>query len=127
MFQFLDAPSMRSKTKSISLTVKKETEVRLECHADGNPQPTFTWHKNSVLVNSSFNSSRNVSILIIQLKSDEDLARFVCTAKNGVGRDSMEFNVQQERGTFWNLSSCFDERDNHTGWLDGWSKSQQIT
>ena len=102
---------MRSKTKVISLTVKKGTEVRLKCEADGNPLPTFTWHKNSFLVNSSFNSSWNVSILVVQPKSEEDFVRFECTAKNRVGEDAMEFNVQQERGIFWNLCSCFDERD----------------
>ena len=102
MFQFLDAPSMHSKTKVISLTVRKGTEVRLKCEADGNPQPNFTWHKNSDLVSSGFNSSRNVSILVVQLTDDEDFARFVCTVKNRVGRDALIFDVQHARGIFSN-------------------------
>ena len=96
----LDAPSMRSKTKVISITVRKGTEVRLACQADGNPQPTFTWHKNSDLVSSGFNSSWNVSILVVQHTGDEDFARFVCTAKNRVGSDALTFVVQHARGIF---------------------------
>ena len=102
MFQFLDAPSMHSKTKVISLTVRKGTEVRLKCEADGNPQPNFTWHKNSDLVSSGFNSSRNVSILLVQHTGDEDFARFECTVKNRVGWDTLTFYVQHARGIFWN-------------------------
>ena len=101
MFKLLDAPSMRSK-KIISLTVKKGTKVKLRCEADGNPQPTFTWHKNSDLVSSGFNSSWNVSILIVQYTGEEDFARFVCTAKNRVGWDALTFNMEPARGIFWN-------------------------
>ena len=112
MFQLLDAPSVRSKPKVTSLAVKKGTKVRLKCEADGNPQPKFTWHKNSDLVSSGFNSSWNVSILIVQYTVEEDFARFVCTAKNKVGWDALTFNLQHARGIFWNLTSCSDERDN---------------
>ena len=98
----LDAPSMRSKTKVISITVRKGTEVRLACEADGNPQPTFTWHKNSDLVSSGFNSSWNGSILVVQHTGDEDFALFVCTVKNRVGWDALTFYVQHARGIFWN-------------------------
>ena len=118
MFQLLDSPSMRSKPKVTSLTVKKGTEVRLKCEADGNPQPIFTWHRNSDLVSSGFNSSRNVSILIVQYTGEEDFPRFVCTAKNRVGWDALTFYVQHARGIFCNLSSCSDERDNLTCWFD---------
>ena len=118
MFQLLDAPSVRSKPKVTSLAVKKGTKVRLKCEADGNPQPKFTWHKNSDLVSSGFNSSWNVSILIVQYTVEEDFARFVCTAKNKVGWDALTFNLQHARGIFWNLSSCSDERDNLTCWFD---------
>ena len=119
MFQLLDAPSVRSKPKVTSIAVKKGTEVRLKCEADGNPQPTFTWHKNSEIVRSGLNSSWNVSILIVQYIGEEDFARFVCTAKNRVGWDALTFNVEPARGIFWNLSSCSDERDNLTCWFDG--------
>ena len=86
--------------KVISLTVKKRTKVKLKCEADANPRPTFTWHKDSDLVSSGFNSSWNVSILIVQHAGDEDFARFVCTAKNRVGWDAVTFNVQHARGIF---------------------------
>ncbi|XP_074633471.1 fibroblast growth factor receptor 1-like isoform X1 [Acropora palmata] len=95
----LYSPSMRSKPKVTSLTVKKGTEVRLKCEADGNPQPIFTWHRNSDLVSSGFNSSRNVSILIVQYTGEEDFPRFVCTAKNRVGWDALTFYVQHARVT----------------------------
>ncbi|XP_067044403.1 fibroblast growth factor receptor 1-like isoform X2 [Acropora muricata] len=94
----LYAPSMRSK-KIISLTVKKGTKVKLRCEADGNPHPTFTWHENSYLVSSGFNSSWNVSILILEHTAYKDFARFVCTAKNRVGWDASTFNVQYARAT----------------------------
>ncbi|KAK2564732.1 Hemicentin-1 [Acropora cervicornis] len=95
----LYSPSMRSKPKVTSLTVKKGTEVRLKCEADGNPQPIFTWHRNSDLVSSGFNSSRNVSILIVQYTGEEDFPRFVCTAKNRVGWDALTFYVQHAKVT----------------------------
>ncbi|KAK2564733.1 Neural cell adhesion molecule 1, partial [Acropora cervicornis] len=98
VFQLLDAPSMRSK-KIISLTVKKGTKVNLRCEADGNPHPTFTWHENSYLVSSGFNSSWNMSILILEHTAYKDFARFVCTAKNRVGWDALTFNVQYARAT----------------------------
>ncbi|XP_015761886.1 PREDICTED: limbic system-associated membrane protein-like [Acropora digitifera] len=94
----LYAPSFRSK-KIISLTVKKGTRVKLRCEADGNPQPTFTWHKSSDLVSSGFNSSWNASILIVQHTGDEEFAHFVCTAKNRVGWDALTFSVQYARAT----------------------------
>ena len=121
MFQLLDAPSFRSK-RIISLTVKKGTRVKLRCESDGNPQPTFTWHKNSDLVSSGFNSSWNVSILIVQHTGDKDFARFVCTAKNRVGWDVLTFSVQYARGTFWNLSSRSVESDNLSVALVGGEK-----
>ncbi|XP_044179925.1 hemicentin-1-like [Acropora millepora] len=96
----LYAPSMRSKTKVISINVSKGTEVRLACEADGNPQPTFTWHKNSDLVSSGFNSSWNVRILVVQYAGDEDFALFVCTVKNRVGWDALTFYVQHAKGIF---------------------------
>lgn len=121
MFQLLDAPSMRSK-KIISLTVKKGTKVKLRCEADGNPHPTFTWHENSYLVSSGFNSSWNVSILILEHTAYKDFARFMCTAKNRVGWDALTFNVQYARGTFWNLSSRSVERGNLSVDLVGGAK-----
>ena len=111
VFKLLDAPSMRSK-KIIPLTVKKGTKVKLRCEADGNPQPTFTWHENSDLVSSGFNSSWHVSILIVEHTAYKDFARFVCTAKNRVGWDALTFSLQYLKGTFWNLSSRSVESDN---------------
>ena len=113
----LDAPSMRSKTKVISITVRKGTEVRLACQADGNPQPAFTWHKNSDLVSSGFNSSWNVSILVVQHTGDEDFARFVCTAKNRVGSDALTFVVQHARGIFLNDISSKKCVSNSSAWI----------
>ena len=114
---------MRSKKKVIPLTVKKRTKVKLKCEADANPRPTFTWHKNSELISSGFNSSWNASILIVQHAGDEDFARFVCTASNRVGWNAMEFIIQHATGIFWNLSSRSVEKEPFC-WFDGWSKSQ---
>ncbi|XP_068731747.1 fibroblast growth factor receptor 1-like [Montipora capricornis] len=95
----LYAPSIHASNKIVSLTVKKGTKIRLKCEADGNPKPQFVWRKNSDIISSGFNSSRNSSILTLHYESEEEFARFVCIAKNKVGWDALTFNVHREKDT----------------------------
>lgn len=94
---FSDAPSIQSPKKLVSMLLLRGTTTTLKCEADGNPFPTFSWHKNSEEISDGFNSTWNSSTLTVTATDGDDFARYVCTAENRVGWDSVAF-ILHEKG-----------------------------
>ena len=74
----------------------KRSPITLRCEADGNPSPTFYWHKDSEIIHEGFNSSWNASTLTVSPVNDKDSTRYVCTAKNKIGWDALAFQLHKK-------------------------------
>ncbi|CAH3159135.1 unnamed protein product [Porites evermanni] len=74
----------------------KRSPITLRCEADGNPSPTFYWHKDSEIIREGFNSSWNASTLTVSPVNDKDSTRYVCTAKNKIGWDALAFQLHKK-------------------------------
>ena len=86
-----DAPSIHLSSKEI-----KGNSVTLMCKADGNPSPTFRWHKSHKRISEGFNSTWNSSTLMVTPITDDDFTRYVCTAENRVGWDAHTFLLHKK-------------------------------
>ena len=93
---FSDAPSIHGTNKLVSEHVLKGTLISLKCEADGNPPPTFSWHKDGETISEGIITTQNSSTLTITLTNDDDFDLYVCTAKNRVGLVAIKFNLDEE-------------------------------
>ncbi|VVC26794.1 Fibronectin type III,Immunoglobulin subtype,Immunoglobulin-like domain,Immunoglobulin-like [Cinara cedri] len=78
-----------SRIKSVSsggtIDTKKDSLIKLNCEADGNPVPNITWtRKNNVLPNGERNMTGDT--YIIQSATRHDAGVYICTAYNSVGQ-----------------------------------------
>lgn len=90
---FIGKPRFLTKPQTIRTSVGDE-EIRLNCKASGNPEPTITWSRNGVilaLTNRHFLD--NSGSLVIKPVHGEDYGTYRCDAKNKYGRISAEAEV----------------------------------
>ncbi|XP_018006965.1 nephrin isoform X2 [Hyalella azteca] len=80
-------------TKDEKFTVNTNDSVELTCRATGLPKPTFSWHRGTEDISSKATQYDDSSVLTIQRVSASDTGRFLCRAKNEVGKDSANFTV----------------------------------
>ncbi|XP_050412764.2 neuroglian [Patella vulgata] len=67
--------------------------VEMPCVADGEPQPNYTWTRNSEEFNTSGNDDRvvqlpNVGTIVINRPEDKDEGVYQCFADNGYGKSA---------------------------------------
>lgn len=68
---------------------KKGSTVRLECKANGNPEPEITWsRKNNLLPNGD--QTAVTPTLILDRVDRHQAGVYQCTASNGVGKNVSE-------------------------------------
>lgn len=71
-----------------------EEEIRLDCKASGNPEPTITWSRNGiVLALTSRHSLDKNGSLVIKPVQNEDYGTYRCDARNKYGRISAEAEI----------------------------------
>lgn len=86
-------PKFLVKPQTIRASVGEE-EIRLDCKATGNPEPTITWSKSGiVLALTSRHFLNNNGSLVIKPVQDEDYGTYRCDARNKYGRVSAEAEV----------------------------------
>lgn len=76
---------IKSVTSGGNIDTKKDSMIKLNCEADGNPVPNITWtRKNNVLPNGERNATGDT--YIIQSATRHDAGQYICTAYNDVGQ-----------------------------------------
>lgn len=85
-------PVIRSETQDYVAPV--DSSVTLECHAEGSPPPSITWHKDAQPLSDSVRqrvlSSGSLQIAFIQRS---DAGRYTCTAANAAGAVSLNMGL----------------------------------
>ena len=73
-----------------NVTVTERNNVTLTCNATGNPEPQFSWFKDTDLVeyNKRIYLSANNSLLTITDVNRNDSGGYLCVAHNEVGNDT---------------------------------------
>ncbi|XP_051537747.1 neural cell adhesion molecule 1-like isoform X6 [Myxocyprinus asiaticus] len=103
-------PSIRTRYTEFNATAEISQAVTLACHADGYPEPTVTWARGNVLLESGEKYSLNEdgSELTIKDIKKVDEGEYKCIARNKAGERSEEVSLNvfvQPKITFL---------DNHT-------------
>ncbi|XP_025408165.1 neurotrimin isoform X2 [Sipha flava] len=76
---------IKSVTSGGNIDTKKDSTIKLNCEADGNPVPNITWtRKNNVLPNGERNATGDT--YIIQSATRHDAGLYICSAYNTVGQ-----------------------------------------
>lgn len=75
-------------------TAVGEPEIRLDCKAAGNPEPTITWSRSGVILAlTSRHYLEKSGTLVIRSVQNEDYGTYRCDARNKYGRISAEAEV----------------------------------
>ena len=87
------------------LLIMRNEEIQLECNADGNPAPNFTWTYNGTTGITELSQTsgsrytvetqtRGRSVLTVSGASYRDAGTYNCTATNKAGTDSTSITVE---------------------------------
>lgn len=88
-----EKPKFLVKPQTIRSSVGDE-EIRLDCAATGNPEPTITWSRNGiVLALTTRHFLDKTGTLVIKPVQSEDYGTYRCDARNKYGRASAEAEV----------------------------------
>uniref|UniRef100_A0A8B9TJI1 Neural cell adhesion molecule 1 n=1 Tax=Anas platyrhynchos TaxID=8839 RepID=A0A8B9TJI1_ANAPL len=80
-------PSVRARQSTMNATANLSQSVTLACDADGFPEPTMTWTKNTVLTTDG-------SELIIKKVDKSDEAEYICIAENKAGEQDATIHLK---------------------------------
>lgn len=86
-------PKFLVKPQTIRTSVGDE-EIRLDCAAAGNPEPTITWSRNGIVLALTTRHFLDKSgTLVIKPVQSDDYGTYRCDARNKYGRASAEAEV----------------------------------
>ncbi|RXN06313.1 hemicentin-1 [Labeo rohita] len=75
-------------------TVAVDASVTLQCHSEGFPTPSITWHKNGQPLSESVRQRvLSTGALQIAFAQPGDTGRYTCTAANVAGTTSLEMSL----------------------------------
>ncbi|XP_029924427.1 neural cell adhesion molecule 1a isoform X4 [Myripristis murdjan] len=88
-------PSIRTRQTEVNATADIGSSAMLACDADGYPEPTVTWARNNVVLETDDKYSLNEdgSELIIKDVKKVDEGDYTCIAKNKAGEKSEEVSL----------------------------------
>nr|XP_046181385.1 neural cell adhesion molecule 1-like isoform X18 [Oncorhynchus gorbuscha] len=88
-------PSIRTRQSEVNATADINQSVMLACDADGFPEPTVTWARNIIVLESSDKYSLNDdgSELIIKDVKKVDEGDYTCIARNKAGEKEEEVSL----------------------------------
>ena len=65
----------------------KEEPVRLNCKAEGQPEPTIEWYKDNIkILSTSLNPIPMKDSIMFLLVTKKNVGNYYCIAKNEVGK-----------------------------------------
>uniref|UniRef100_A0A8C5HMR6 Neural cell adhesion molecule 1-like n=1 Tax=Gouania willdenowi TaxID=441366 RepID=A0A8C5HMR6_GOUWI len=109
-------PSIRARQLDVNATADVNGSALLACDADGFPEPTVTWARNNIVLETGDKYSLNEdgSELVIKDVKKVDEGDYTCIAKNKAGEKSEEVSLNvfvQPKITYLNnlTASEFDE------------------
>ncbi|XP_063220158.1 lachesin [Bacillus rossius redtenbacheri] len=79
-------PPIISDNSTRSLVVSEMQSVKLECYANGYPEPRISWRRENNAVLPTGGSIYRGNVLKISAVRKEDRGTYYCVAENGVGR-----------------------------------------
>ncbi|XP_041749775.1 neural cell adhesion molecule 1 isoform X19 [Coregonus clupeaformis] len=88
-------PSIRTRQSEVNATADINQSVMLACDADGFPEPTVTWARNNIVLESDDKYSLNDdgSELIIKEVKKVDEGDYTCIARNKAGEKEEEVSL----------------------------------
>ena len=95
----IEAEDLRPLTLTIgdNVTALVNTSITIQCLTSGVPKPSVTWTKDGQkLLSGGRYRVQNNGSLVITDASEEDNARYTCTADSVTGKDSASTIVQVE-------------------------------
>ena len=94
-FSLLDKPRIFKPMKQLTLELTRGNSTTLECTADANPFPIFTWHTEGGDIKQGFSNTSNSSYLAVTPINDSDVKNYMykCVATNKLGFDSVTFTL----------------------------------
>lgn len=82
-------PQIYYVTSNGRVEVKKDSAVKLECKASGNPKPKITWSRKNNLLPEGVQTAVT-SVLSLDRVDRHQAGVYQCTASNGVGADAFQ-------------------------------------
>ncbi|KAJ7996950.1 hypothetical protein DPEC_G00223840 [Dallia pectoralis] len=88
-------PSIRTRQSAVNATADILQSVTLACDADGFPEPTVTWARNDVVIESDdkYTLNEDGSELIIKSVKKVDEGDYTCIARNKAGEKEEEVSL----------------------------------
>uniref|UniRef100_A0A4W5QJH0 Neural cell adhesion molecule 1 n=1 Tax=Hucho hucho TaxID=62062 RepID=A0A4W5QJH0_9TELE len=88
-------PSIRTRQSEVNATADVNQSVMLACDADGFPEPTVTWARNNIVLESDekYGLNNDGSELIIKDVKKVDEGDYTCIARNKAGEKEEEVSL----------------------------------
>ncbi|KAM9540418.1 neural cell adhesion molecule 1-like isoform 13-T13 [Salvelinus alpinus] len=88
-------PSIRTRQSEVNATADVNQSVMLACDADGFPEPTVTWARNNIVLesNDKYGLNNDGSELIIKDVKKVDEGDYTCIARNKAGEKEEEVSL----------------------------------
>ncbi|XP_075981849.1 hemicentin-1-like isoform X2 [Anticarsia gemmatalis] len=87
-------PEIERKHKKETFTpLRGDPELKIECKAKGNPEPTITWKKDDSDITPGTVYDVQGGVLIIKNIDEKSGGLYVCLARNKLGNDTEKYNV----------------------------------
>ncbi|XP_022801985.1 protein amalgam-like [Stylophora pistillata] len=92
-------PRILKPRKQLTLELTRGNSTMLECTADANPFPIFTWHTEGGDIKQGFSNTSNSSYLAVTPINDSYVKNYMykCVASNKLGFDSVTFTLIEKR------------------------------
>ncbi|EDV21450.1 uncharacterized protein TRIADDRAFT_30409, partial [Trichoplax adhaerens] len=89
------APRIITELTSSSQSVIENSAIILNCQANANPVPTFTWYKDGIEINRTtyLSTSYNQSQILLTNVTEMDAGSYNCTSTNLIGSASSNMDI----------------------------------